>query len=1064
MKDFTGFKQKRIWLVLLLPFIEFTGAVAQYTLTPHGLLVDIGTKQVELAVAKKGAFRLSVDYSGIPTVIPSVFIDPSDTTQASFTVVSEPPLYGIMTSYGKLMVNSTTKKWMLYDSNGSPLIIAGTYISMSTIQTFSYNAGSKAVLYGSGNYTTKNLIKNSSNSQVSNGMVDIPYMWSSAGFCALGVTPDDNIPATWNNSNSTVTWRYNGKAADLYLWPAKTLYDATSGLANLTGKPKLPPKWAFGYLQCRWGWENRAYIENTLNKFRSLKLPVDAFIYDFEWYTGSPDYSLSKNGAVGFSDFSFNPNLFSEPTKQIAAYKTKGVKFIGIRKPRLGNSANLTMARSKGWLKYPLTDSRDIDFSKDSLRDWYIAQHKPLMDAGVDAWWNDEGESYYSCYYWWNKTQVDLLAKNRPNMRHFSLNRAFSPGNQRMGYSTWTGDIQSTWQSLNNTPADILNWGLSGMYYGTCDIGGFGATDPPRELVVRWFEAGVFLPIMRAHSNIGTTPRFPWLWGTDSEAAIRKALNLRYQLIPFIYSLGHEAYKTGAPIMRPLIMEFPNDSLVANMTDEWLLGKGLLAAPILNTGGSRRVYLPADLWYDFHTNDIIQGPSKISVTKALDEIPVYVRAGTILPIGPVLQYTEQDTVTPLEIRIYPGRDGSFTMTEDDGKSYDYIKDSLRTTMYTWTDSTNTLSWKVDGQYSDNKVFKTIKVVLRGEVKTAILGLEGSLVFDGASLPAFNPAPGTYDSSQNITLSAGNGDVYYTIDGSTPSKESTKYSQPITIPSGTLATIKAFVSSAGTDGPVVSANYLIKGNCFGEGKIIMEKWTGLSGALTVSSIPVNQAPTSTKELTNVFEIPSNTGQLYYGVRIRGLLRAPMTGDYKFFIAGDDYVELWLSPDSLSANKVKIAYHNGWTNSREWTVYPEQESKVIPLIGCQNYYIEALLKQSAGGDNLAVRWVTPENADEVIPCRYLSTVSSPTSLNNVPKQSSLSLYPNPANEQVNVDWGSAVNGKTYITVYDLLGNAVSNKIITVEKDYQLKVSSLQTGTYFVNVSNKNLNITQKFAISR
>jgi len=586
------------------------------------------------------------------------------------------------------------------------------------------------LLYGSGNRSTKALEKDQSGSAAGNGVADIPYFWDSAGYSAFAVSVNDNKAATWSRAKdkATLSWKFMGKAANLYLWPAKTMYDAASGYVKLTGRPKLPPRWAFGYLQSQWGWQDSAYIADVETKFRTHKLPVDAFIFDFEWYTTLPDYAVKKEGKEGFSDFSFNPKLFPHPAKQIAEMKSEGLKFIGIRKPRLGNAASLDTMRKNGWLNNPKTDSRDLDFSNAGLRKWFEEKTRPLLKTGIDAWWDDEGESYYTCYYWWNFAQRDLLASARPNYRHFTLNRSFSPGNQRFGYCTWSGDIPSTWTSLADVPKDLLNFSLAGMYYGSCDIGGFQGT-PTREMLVRWFQAGVFLPIMRSHSNIGTTARFPFLWGGDGEVAMRKALDLRYQLLPYIYSIAHEAYSTGAPIMRPLVMEFPADTAVANMTDEWLVGKGLLAAPILNEGGKRNIYLPNDTWYDYYTGEVIKGGKTISVEKALDEIPVYVRAGTILPVGPVIQYSEQASATPLEIHIYPGKNGSFKMVEDDGVSYNYTKGKIRTTAYYWNDKTKTLSWKVTGVYAGKNVYKRIKAVMGKEKKVATLNKQGSVVFN-----------------------------------------------------------------------------------------------------------------------------------------------------------------------------------------------------------------------------------------------------------------------------------------------------------------------------------------------
>ncbi|BAU52940.1 glycoside hydrolase family 31 protein [Mucilaginibacter gotjawali] len=724
-------KNKKVQLILMLIAIIQAATVffanAQITKIPHGILVKAGGKQIGLTTANDAAFCLSLNDSIALSAIKSVFIDNSNKAAAQFTVISAAPSYGIKTPYGKLMINTGTGTWSLYDAAGRVLIPDGAYSTNGNTVQITYST--KGMLYGSGNRTSKELEKNESASTVWNGAADIPYFWNSLGYSAFGVSANDDKPTTWNRAKgkTDLTWKFTGKEANLYLWPAKTIYDGASGYVKLTGRPKLPPRWAFGYLQSQWGWADSTYVANVATKFRTHTLPVDAFIFDFEWYTTTPDYSLGRDGKVGFTDFTFNPKVFPSPARQIADLKSQGIKFIGIRKPRLGSTTLLDTARKNGWLISPKTDNRDLNYSNSGLRKWYDEKNRPLIKAGVDAWWDDEGESYYTCYYWWNTAQYDLLASARPNYRHFTLNRAFSPGTQRLGYCTWSGDIPSTWPSLAEVPMDLLNFSLAGMYYGSCDIGGFQGT-PTKEMLVRWFQAGVFLPIMRSHSNIGTTARFPYLWGTDGEAAMRKALDLRYQLLPYIYSLGHEAYTTGAPIMRPLVMEFPADTTVANMRDEWLVGKGLLAAPVLNEGGKRTIYLPNDTWFNYYTGEVIRGPKTISVDKALDEIPVYVRAGTILPIGPVVQYSEQTSATPLEIHIYPGKNGTFKMVEDDGVSYNYTKGNTRTTTYSWNDATKTLSWKVSGAYAGKNVYKSIKAVLGKAEKTALVGNTGSLVF------------------------------------------------------------------------------------------------------------------------------------------------------------------------------------------------------------------------------------------------------------------------------------------------------------------------------------------------
>jgi len=711
-------------MIAVLQSVFITTVQAQVTKVPHGILVKTGNIPVGLFAVDNGAFCLSLNDSARPSIIKSVFIDPGVGAGTPYTVVSAAPLYGIKTAFGKLTINTESKEWTLYDAAGHILVRHGSIaFTDSTIQV---TEEAKGLFYGSGNKTTKALEKDRSSSSVFNGVADIPYFWNSEGYSGFGVSADDNTPPTWNRTTD-VTWNFIGKAANLYLWPAKTMYEAAKVYVKVTGRPKLPPRWALGYLQSQWGWQDSAYVADVAAKFRSHHLPVDALIFDFEWYTTTPDYTLGKNGKPDFSDFTFNPHVFPHPVKQIADLKTQHLQFIGIRKPRLGNTALLDTARENGWLISPRTDSRDLDFSNPGLRTWFEDKTRPMLKTGVDAWWDDEGESYYTLYYWWNTAQFDLLASARPNYRHFTLNRAFSPGNQRFGYCTWSGDIPSTWASLADVPKDLLNFSLAGMYYGACDIGGFQGT-PTKEMLVRWFQAGVFFPIMRSHSNIGTTARFPFLWGEDGEAAMRKALDLRYQLLPYLYSLGHEAYTSGAPIMRPLVMEFPTDTTVAGMTDEWLVGKGLLAAPVLDSGGSRTVYFPGDTWYDYHTGEEITGPKTIAVDAALDEIPLYVRAGTLLPIGPVIQYSEQASAAPLEIHIYPGKNGSFRLVEDDGVSYNYTKGNTRVTSYRWDDAAKTLTWIVSGAYSGKNVYKTVKAVLGKEEKVAAIGEKGSLSF------------------------------------------------------------------------------------------------------------------------------------------------------------------------------------------------------------------------------------------------------------------------------------------------------------------------------------------------
>jgi alpha-glucosidase len=717
---------------------RFASAQTNVEQSDHGVVVTIGRAEVEAATATAGSFRLSVSYGGKPQAHRSIFLaDSTNQPPVPGNIVHEGNLVGVASAVGELLIDPVDGKWTLHDNKGGIIIPLSKFGVLTT-----NNLGKTVValdvrwkkdkpitLYGSGN-DIDCLQQEQGRSHVGNGVAVVPHYWATSGYAVLAVSDDDNAPASWGitNGQDHLAWSFGGSSADLYLMPAATLYDAAAAYAELSGPPAVPPRWTFGYLQSRWGWRDRAYIEDTLQQFTDRRLPIDAFIFDFEWYTTQPDYRLPPAGETNFSDFGWNPLLFPEPAAQLADYKAQGVRVVGIRKPRLGNSETLKMIRAKGWdlPKGGGFDARDLNFQNPDAQAWYAQQLGKLIDAGIAGWWDDEGEITFTTYYYWNQAQSDALARVRPGARSWTITRAFQPGLQRFATASWTGDIGSDWCELADTPTHLLNWSLAGMCYGACDIGGFKGEDSP-ELLTRWMQVGTFLPVMRSHSSRRIQPRFPWLYGADAEAAIRKALELRYRLIPMYYSLAHEAYKTGAPLMRPLLMEFPSDSNVANLSSQWLIGRGLMAAPVLESGGHRSVYLPNDTWYRFESNVKLAGHRDIDVIAPLDEIPVYVRAGTILPLAPVLQHTDQLPGGPLELQIYPGKSASFTLVEDDGLTTAYLKGQVRRTTFTWDDAQRRLSWKIEGPYDGKDIFRSMKVMVF-DPKQKIL--DGSLASDG----------------------------------------------------------------------------------------------------------------------------------------------------------------------------------------------------------------------------------------------------------------------------------------------------------------------------------------------
>jgi alpha-glucosidase len=704
--------------------------------------VQVGAAIVEAAAVNDRTLRLSISFDGKPHPAQSVYLAPDLQAPVS-TIVNENEWTGIKTAAGELLIDQADGLWTLRDPQGKTLIPPGpigqaTHNQQTGKPFVVLNVGCPSdepfEVYGCGD-GADSLLQDSARPHVGNGHAVVPYYWSRAGYAALAVDSDDDAPPAWTASSDLgrISWVFAGTSADLYLMPATTLEGAARAYAGLSGAPAVPPRWTFGYLQSRWGWKDRAYIEDTLHQFISRKLPIDAFIFDFEWYTSAPDYLVPPRGLTDFKDFSFNPKLFPDPAAQITEMHSHGIHFVGIRKPRLGNSELLAMTHDKGWILKPhgsmeLMYSRYLDYSNPAVRDWYAANLVGLLGQGIDGWWNDEGDLTYTQYYGWNQAEAEALARVHPNQRLWTINRAFEPGLQRFGVAAWSGDIPANWAELARTPAHLLNWSLAGMPYVTCDIGGFFGSTNGR-LLTRWMEAGVFFPIMRTHSVDTATPHFPWLFGEEAETDIRKALELRYRLIPYYYSLAHEAHETGVGLMRPLAMEFPDDPRVADISSEWLMGRNLLAAPVLDDTESKRVYLPAGRWYAMNSGKPIAGGGRgLQVNAKLDEIPVYVRAGTVLPLGPVLQHTDDLPGGPLEVQIYPGQDGQFTLVEDDGLSNDYLSGQIRRTTFAWNDASRTLSWKIEGPYDGKDIFSdiTISVMDAASIKVAT----GSIVSDG----------------------------------------------------------------------------------------------------------------------------------------------------------------------------------------------------------------------------------------------------------------------------------------------------------------------------------------------
>jgi len=545
---------------------------------------------------------------------------------------------------------------VLKSRSGKALLTLKTAVSDGTSVTFTFDHDPKDRFYGNGNESENHagpLMHTSGEQVVNNGTTCVPFIWSPSGYGILIANNVDDVThhIKWSDSNGTLTWIVPEPFADVYLMAARDGSGVLGEYARLTGSAPIPPRWTFGFMLSRWGYKDAADIQDKWQQFRDRKIPVDAFIYDYDWY---------KN------DWQFNNSTFPDPAADLAKMHAMNLHFVGIRKPRV-EAAHADYAKSHDWaIAAPY--GTDLRFDVPAARAWWWNYQLPLLKDGIDGWWNDEAEQAYDEFFYMSQQQY-LGGRAVSQNRQWSIDRAFAPGLQHYGAAAWTGDIDSTWAAFSEQPGTLLNWSMAGMPWVSHDTGGFQSTPTP-ELYTRWLEEAVFIPIMRAHGT-HDSPRWPWAFGDESLAAMTKAIDLRYRLIPYLYTLADETYRSGVPPMRPLFLEFPDDSATWSINDEWMLGGRILAAPVLAEGGERKVYLPTGNWFDANTGKAMSGSQTLELAPVpLDVIPFYVRAGTILPMGPVIQSTAE-AEDPLEVRIYPGADADFSLYEDDGTTYAY---------------------------------------------------------------------------------------------------------------------------------------------------------------------------------------------------------------------------------------------------------------------------------------------------------------------------------------------------------------------------------------------------------
>jgi alpha-glucosidase/alpha-D-xyloside xylohydrolase len=534
------------------------------------------------------------------------------------------------------------------------------------------------------------------------GRVPIPWLIGTAGWAMFVHRPYGAFDLSGAEGRFAPASPAAALPLDVFVVTAREPAKVMAEYARLTGLPEMPPLWALGYQQSHRTLASRDEVLSVARTFREKKLPCDALIY-----LGTGFCPSGWNTGHGW--FTFNPTAFPDPKAMLDELHAQHFHVI----PHV-------VIRSRT-LKGTVNDKPDSSSRTEENAASYWDAHREVFALGVDGWWPDEGDPLDPAArltrirMYWEGPQRD-----RPDARPYALHRNGYAGMQRYAPFLWSGDVYSTWETLRAHVPIAVNTGLTGIPYWGTDIGGFVPTkELTGELYVRWFQFGAFCPLFRSHGRTWKL-RLPWGWNTGElgpneirtygdatnpdpaelhntavEPICRKYLELRYRMLPYLYSAVRETCTTGLPVMRALWLHHPDDPQAVARGDEYLWGRDILVAPVTQKGASSRtVYLPRGTWHDFWTGERLEGGREVLKAVDLETTPLYVRAGAIVPLGPVKQYTSEPSDAPLMLAVYPGADGAFTLYEDDGVSFGYRSGDWAGITMGWSDRERRLTLRL----------------------------------------------------------------------------------------------------------------------------------------------------------------------------------------------------------------------------------------------------------------------------------------------------------------------------------------------------------------------------------
>lgn len=635
--------------------------------------------------------------------------------QVAWTSSETATHYVLATAALKVLVDKSSGAVTFQDAKGAEILAEAPRTAGSAVQAFTYGGP----VMGLGQHLNGLLDYNGNrvHLQQANRDVAVPMLVSPTGFGVL-----------WNNASITdvdvgipssphplVIRSEGGSGVDYHFIYGPELDDVVGGYRELTGQAPMMARWTWGLWQSKERYQTQDELLSVAARYREMKVPLDAVVQDWQYWS---------NGQWG--EHRMEAARFPDPKAMIGKLHGQNVHAIISVWARFDTGTSNTAELDKAGALYPKTyrnvypagEGRWYDaYSPTARRQYWDQINRNLGKFDWDGWWLDaseaelggnwgemrdvrtaagSGKDVLNAYPLMHTTGVfEGMRKDFPAKRPFILTRSAYSGQQRNAAITWSGDTHATWDVLRAHVPAALNFTLSGIPYWSADIGGFFGGDPAdpayAELFTRWYQFGAFNPMFRVH---GTGPgKEIWNFPQPTRQILMDYARLRYRLLPYIYSASWDVTSRNGTMMRALAMDFRADRQAVSTPDQYMFGKTLMVAPVLSANTEvRTVYLPAQTeWFDFWTGERFAGGKVVAAKAGIATIPLFARAGTILPLGPDIQYADERSEDAIELRIYPGKDGNYTLYDDAGDGDGYTRREYATTLLEWEQAAGRLT-------------------------------------------------------------------------------------------------------------------------------------------------------------------------------------------------------------------------------------------------------------------------------------------------------------------------------------------------------------------------------------